>query len=188
MNFHKDILLIDLESTGLDPIKHEIIQLAAILLDKKTLKEKKFFTTYVRPIKWKTRDPEAMQVNKISYEQLKLAPKLDAVIAEFHALFDARKVIISHYGGPLDMDMLRAAYKKTGKKFEFDHHYFNLWALFFSYVSAHEKIFKKNKFTGFGLDDFIRYFKIRLPEDRHDALTDCRVEAEVLRKVMVALR
>src|SRR4051812_14401979 len=37
--FNKDILLLDIESTGTDVTKHEIIQLAAILLDKKTLKE-----------------------------------------------------------------------------------------------------------------------------------------------------
>ena len=35
MNFKKDLLLIDLETTGLDAGKHEIIQIAAILLDKK---------------------------------------------------------------------------------------------------------------------------------------------------------
>ena len=41
MNFERDILLIDTEFTGFDIDKHEIIQLAAVLLDKKTLKEKR---------------------------------------------------------------------------------------------------------------------------------------------------
>ena len=40
MNFYKDILLIDLETTGLDAGRHEIVQIAAVLLDKKTLKER----------------------------------------------------------------------------------------------------------------------------------------------------
>ena len=42
--FNKDLLVLDIESTGTDVTKHEIIQLAGILLDKKTLKEKKVFS------------------------------------------------------------------------------------------------------------------------------------------------
>jgi len=177
MNFKKDILLVDLESTGLDPSKHEIIQIAAILLDKKTLREKRFFNTYVKPQKWKNRDPQAMKINKIEFEQLKLAPLLKFAITEFNKYFNPRNVIFSHYGGPLDTDMMRAAYKKCNLKFEFDHHYFNLWGLFYSYMALKEKIFDKKKFAGFGLDDFLNYFEISVPDGRHDALTDCRVEA-----------
>jgi DNA polymerase III epsilon subunit-like protein len=187
MDFHKDILLIDLECTGLDSSKHEIIQIAAVLLDKKTLKEKRFFSTYVRPTKWKNRDPEAMAVNKIKHEQLKLAPSLGQAMDEFSKLFDPKKVILSHYGGPLDMDMMRTAYKKCHKNFTFDYHYFNLWGLFFSYMSAKDKVFHKKKFTGFSLDDLLAYFNVKIPDGRHDALTDCRVEAELLRNVMSKL-
>ena len=35
MNFKKDILLIDTEFSGFDIDKHEILQLSAVLLDKK---------------------------------------------------------------------------------------------------------------------------------------------------------
>ena len=43
MNFKRDILLIDTEFSGFDvPKKHDLLQIAAVLLDKKTLKEKKF--------------------------------------------------------------------------------------------------------------------------------------------------
>ena len=66
MDFKKDLLLIDIEATGLDPKRHEIIQLAGILLDKKTLKEKKSFNAYIRPRKWSVRDKASMKVNKIT--------------------------------------------------------------------------------------------------------------------------
>ena len=49
MNFKKDILLVDTEFTGFDLQKHELVQLAAVLLDKKTLKEKKVFSSFVKP-------------------------------------------------------------------------------------------------------------------------------------------
>jgi DNA polymerase-3 subunit epsilon len=183
MDFKKDILLIDLEMTGLDPAKQEIIQLGAILLDAKTLKEKKAFDTFVKPSKWKNRDHESMAVNKITWDQVKDAPSLKEVLKEFHQIFSPKKVVLAYYGGPIDMDFLRLAFKKAGIKWQFDYHFFNLWGLFFSYFAAHDKLKNNTKFTGFSLDDFIRNFKIKA-ENRHDALADCRAEAEVLRKVI----
>ncbi len=182
MNFNKDILLIDLEMTGLDSSKHEIIQLAAVLLDKKTLKEKEIFNTFIRPSKWANRDPESMKVNKIVLDSVKDAPSLKKVIGDFDQLF-GHNVVLAYYGGPADMDFLRAAYKKTGKKFLFDYHYFNLWGLFFSYLAAKNKLKNSKKFAGFSLDDFMKEFKLKSLQ-RHDALEDCRIEAEVLRRII----
>ena len=183
MNFKKDLLLIDLETTGLDSARHEIIQLAAIVLDKKTLKEKASFASFVRPAKWQTRDKESMTVNKISHDQVVAAPPLKKVLGEFEELFDYNEVIISYYGGPLDMDFLRLAYKKVGKKYKFDHHYFNLWGAFFVFLAAKNKLKNTGRFAGFTLDDIMKSFNIR-SGSRHDALEDCRVEAEVLRRVL----
>ena len=58
MDFKKDLLLIDLETTGLEAGRHEIIQVAAVLLDKKTLKEKEAFSSYVKPVNWQRRDKD----------------------------------------------------------------------------------------------------------------------------------
>lgn len=187
MNFKKDILLIDLETTGLDASKHEIIQLGAVLLDGKTLKEKKVFNTFIRSTGWKNRDPESMLVNGISKDQLEGAPSLKEVIKEFEELFPSGKVILAYYGGPVDMDFLRAAYKKLKKIWKFDYHYFNLWGLFFSYLASRNKLRNQKKFTGFSLDDFMKEFKLK-SENRHDALEDCRIEAEIFRRVMAHLK
>jgi len=187
MDFKKDILLIDLEFTGIEPGRHEIIQLAAVLLDKKTLKEKKAFDSYIKPKKWKHRDPESMKVNNISFDQVKDAPSLAEVIADFEKLFDPKKVILSYYGGPLDMDFLRAAYKQVKKPFLFDYHYFNLWGVFFAYMAVSGRLKDRKKFAGFSLDDFMEEFKLT-SMSRHDALEDCRIEAEVLRRVIANIQ
>jgi DNA polymerase III subunit epsilon len=184
MNFKKDILLIDLETTGLDASKQEIIQLAAVLLDKKTLKEKEVFDTYVRPSAWTKRNPESMKINGIAWEQVKDAPTLKKVLEDFHQLFGT-DVVLAYYGGPVDMDFLRAAYKKIGKKFLFDYHYFNLWPVFFTYLAVRNKLKNSKKFTGFTLEDFMKEFKLT-SDNRHDALEDCRIEAEILRRVLKA--
>ncbi|MDE2311779.1 MAG: 3'-5' exonuclease [Patescibacteria group bacterium] len=182
MNFKKDILLIDLETTGLDSSRHEIIQLAAILLDKKSLAEKEVFCTYLKPTAWQRRDPKSMKINGITLKQVQGAPSLKEAIAGFEAAF-GRDVVLAYYGGPVDMDFLRAAYKKIKRPFLFDYHYFNLWGVFYAYLAAKNKLKNGKKFTGFTLDDFMKEFKLT-SSDRHDALEDCRLEAEILRRVI----
>jgi DNA polymerase-3 subunit epsilon len=183
MNFHKDLLLIDLETTGLDASRQEIIQLSAILLDKKTLKEKSFFNAYAKPVKWAQRNKESMRINGIKKEWLNAAPSLSSVLKEFNKKFNASEVILSYYGGPVDMDFLRAAYYKHKIKWQFDYHYFNLWAYFYAVLAGKNQLKNKKKFTGFSLEDLMKKFKIK-SQSRHDGLEDCRIEAEVLRKLI----
>src|SRR5579864_5472585 len=188
MNFKRDILLIDLEFSGFDLQKHEILQFGAVLLDKKTLKEKKAFSSFVRPTKWKYRDRESMAVNKISFDMVRSAPPLKEVIAEFERVF-GHNVILAAYVGFNDKRFLMEGYRRAGKKFLFDYHYFDLWPLFYAYLAKGNKLKSKKDFAGFGLEFLIKMFKIKIDESSlHDALVDCRVEAEVLRKVMQSLK
>jgi DNA polymerase-3 subunit epsilon len=183
MNFKKDLLLVDLETTGLDASKQEIIQLSAILLDKKTLKEKSFFNAYARPVKWAQRNLESMKVNGIKKDWLDSAPPLKTVLKQFRKQFKASQVILSYYGGPVDMDFLRAAYYKHKIKWQFDYHYFNLWVYFYAHLAAKNQLKNKKKFSGFSLEDLMKKYKIK-SSNRHDGLEDCRIEAEVLRKLI----
>lgn len=188
MNFKRDILLIDLEFSGFDLQKHEILQIAAVLLDKKTLKEKKVFSSFVRPTKWQHRDRESMAVNKISFESVKAAPPLKEVIKEFDRVF-GHNVIQAAYVGFNDKRFLMDAYKKAGLKYGFDYHFFDLWPLFYGYLAAGNKLKSKKDFAGFGLESLIKMFNIKIKKNQlHDALVDCRAEAEVLRKVMERLK
>lgn len=184
MNFKHDLLLVDLETTGLDVTKHEIIQIGAVLLDKKTLKEKKALASFVRPAKWKNRDRESMEVNGIKWEQVKKAPGLKTFLNQINKSFNPKSVILSYYGGPLDMDFLRVAYRRVGLKWQFDYHYLNLWGVFYAFLAARGQLKNRKKFTGFSLEDLINRFKISDLGLRHDALGDCRIEAEVLRRIL----
>ncbi len=182
-SFKKDLLLVDLEMTGLDVSKHEIIQVSAILLDKKTLQEKAFFNAYAKSQKWKNRDLESMKINGIRKEWLDNAPSLKEVLKQFNSKFNHKDVIFAYYGGPLDVDFLRAAYKSAGLKWEFDYHYFNLWAFFYGLLASKNLLKNSKKFTGFSIEDLMKKYKIKSSK-RHDGLEDCRIEAEILRKII----
>lgn len=183
MNFKNDLLLVDLEMTGLDPEKQEIIQLSAVLLDKKTLAEKSYFNSYIKPQKWQNRDLQSMEVNKIKYEWLKNAPGLKQVLQSFSKKYKPSSVTLAYYGGPLDMDFLRAGYKKAALKWQFDYHYFNLWAFFYGLLATKEKLKNSKKFTGFAVEDLMKEYKLK-SDSRHDGLEDCRLEAEILRRII----
>lgn len=185
MDFNKDILLIDTEFTGFDLNKHEILQIAAVLLDKKNLKEKKHFNSFIKPDpkRWKHRSPAAMAVNRITMEQLKKAPSLKTVIRKFDKTF-GHNVIQAFYVGYNDKRFLMESYRRAGLKWKFDYHYFELWGLFYPFLAVKNKLNNIKDFAGFGIESLLKIFKIKQPENLHDALTDCRVEAEILRKVI----
>lgn len=180
--FNKDLLLIDIEATGLDVDRHEMIQLAAVLLDRTTLREKKHFSSFIRPVHWKTRQPKAMEVNKISYDTVKQAPLLKTVIRKFRKTFPPQTVILANYGGILDITFLRKAFKQSAVPYIYDYHIFNLWGLFYTYLAKQKKLRNKKKFAGFGLENLAQIFSLNM--QTHDALDDCRLEAEILRKIL----
>jgi DNA polymerase III epsilon subunit-like protein len=185
--FNHDILILDIEATGTDVTRHEMIQLAAVLLDKKTLKEKAFFNSYIKPEHWKNRMPEAMKVNGISWEQVKDAPSMRSVLQKFTKQFGTH-VLPTTYGGNLDIVFLPAAYRQAKLKFPFDYHTFNFWALCYTYMAKRKKLTNKKRFAGFRLEEVAKDLKVPVPESRHDALVDCRFEAAVLRKLVTVLK
>jgi DNA polymerase III epsilon subunit-like protein len=185
--FNKDLLVFDIEATGVDVTKHEIIQLAAILLDKKTLKEKKSFTTFVKPKNWKKRDPEAMAINGISWEQLKDAPDMKTVLKKFGKTFGS-DAIPSNYGGNLDIIFLPAAYRSVKMKYPFEYHTFNMWPLFYAFMAKHNQLKNRKRYVGFSLEDVGDFLKVPRQDGRHDALVDCYYEADVLRAVLKKLK
>lgn len=188
MDFKKDILLIDTELTGLDAEKHEIIQLAAVLLDRKSLKEKSYFNSYIRPKRWRVRDPEAMKVNGLKLETLKNAPSLAEVVRAFTKRFDGQKVLLAAYVGWIDKRFLLKAFERSGVRWPFDYHYLDVWSLAYGVWGSRGKLKNRKEFAGFNLEDLLKAYKIQLPGSHHDALFDCRAEAEVFRQIVKGMR
>lgn len=188
MNFKKDILLIDTELTGLNADRHEIVQLAAVLLDRKNLKEKDYFNSYVRPKRWRVRDPEAMKVNGLKLETLQNAPSLIEVIRAFSKRFDGRKVLLAAYVGWIDKRFLLKAFESSGVKWPFDYHYLDVWSLAYGVWGSQGKLNNRREFAGFNLEDLLKKYQIHLPGNHHDTLFDCRAEAEIFRRLIKSIR
>ncbi len=184
--FNKDLLLLDIEATGIDVTKHEIIQLAAVLLDKKTLREKKSFNLFAKPVNWNKRSLEAMSVNKIDWEQVKSAPNLKSVLQKFNHTF-GKNVIPTTYGGNLDIIFLPAAYRSVKMRYPFEYHTFNIWPLCYTYMAKRGQLKNTKRFVGFTLENIGDYLGVSRLPGRHDALVDCRYEADILRSLLKAI-
>lgn len=185
--FHRDILLIDIEATGVELTKHELIELGAVLIDKKSLKIKKTFESFIKPRHWNKRDPEAMAVNGIKWDELKSAPNAKTVLQKFLKTFGT-KHILANYGTILDTALLRKAFRDAKLSYPYDYHVFDIWPLCFLYMAKTKSLRNQKKFSGFALEEIAYQLNVKIPKDRHSALADCLLEAEVLRKLVKKLK
>jgi DNA polymerase-3 subunit alpha (Gram-positive type) len=184
--FNKDLLVIDLEATGLDSTKHEIIQIGAVLLDKKTLKEKDYFSTYIKPKKWKNKSAPAMKVNKIAWEMLKSAPSLKLGLIKMEKHFHSNEVIIANYGSTFDIEFLKKGFRDIKRKYPYEYHVFNIWPLCYTYAAKHKLLKNTKRFTKFRLEDLAHHFKLPF-KNHHDALADARIEGQILQNIIKTL-
>ena len=132
---HRKVLVIDVEATGLDPVKNACIEVGAVLLDE-TLEPIDDYSSLIAPWEGAQIDPKAMAVHNISLKELRKARDVRSVVEEFHARFcsDSSVPIIAGWNVWFDVAFLRALYDRTEIKWPFSHRFLDVQAivLFFS--------------------------------------------------------
>lgn len=163
------LTVFDVETTGLDPRKDRIIEIAGIRIEDGVIDETKTFLTLVnpeRPIPW-----EARQVNKIRDEDVTKAPTIDQVLPKF--LEFAQGTILVAHNAQFDMGFLEVEKE-----------------LCWGFVDLPECLctmrLSQNVFAGeygHSLDAVARRLQLTLPEHRHRALPDVILTAHALTKM-----
>lgn len=177
MRFKKDILVIDFETTDGRPKYAKPIQMAAVLLDKTTLKEKKSFSSYIHQ-DLKNANPRSLKVHGITENDLKDAPTQKEVIQMFLDEFGT-DVFICCWTTLLDIKMLENMMESIGHELmEYDYHILDLWPIIYVYFA------KQNKGNIYRSEETFREFGLP-SRSNHNALEDCRHSAEVLRKIVL---
>jgi len=177
MKFVKDILLIDFETTNIDPEKAKPLQIAAVLLDKEDLKEKNSFSSFIKQ-DLSDASPQALKVNGITPEKLIGALSQNEVINQFIEKFGS-DVLLSSWVQYLDRAMLHKMIKDANldPKFYDYYHYLDIWPLGYAYLT------KQGYKGGITSDEMFSAFEVP-PRGTHDALEDCLITADILRKIM----
>ena len=57
-----DLCFVDVETTGLDPVRHELLELAAVRVDRHTLEPLDHVSVKVRPERLADAEPKALEV------------------------------------------------------------------------------------------------------------------------------
>ncbi|KKN18727.1 hypothetical protein LCGC14_0952880 [marine sediment metagenome] len=113
---------IDLETTGLFPNQHAVIQIACLIFI-----DWKFATSFklnIRPFPEDTIDDRALKVNGVTREELKTftEPKkalsiIKSHLSDIQVMDKTDKYLFYAYNAPFDSDFLRAFFKKCGDRY-----------------------------------------------------------------------
>ena len=178
MKFARDLLLIDLKTTGPDFHKDLPLQLSAVLLDKDNLLEKSYFNSYIKHYFSQSTNDRIVQILGINKDIWMASPNLKTVLTKFQEQFPFNVIISSH--NITNVNFLREAFHRANLSYEYDYHILELWSLGFFFL-AKQNIKKVPTAETLG-----SYFKLRL-ENPNDALSTSRYLAEILRKLAKGL-
>ena len=108
----------DLECTGLEPERHEIIQIARVVIDtvKKTMIPGLTTSEYIQPTRWDQRDHLAMEVNGLTIEKLQ-AEGISAKLAleDFGRGVNWSETVLAAWGADFETKFLRDAFRRIDR-------------------------------------------------------------------------
>lgn len=180
----KHLIIIDVETTGTNIEKSSIIQLGAVIFNKKGYMEDKEFSQHILPYnpEWSA---EAEAVHKISFGTLqKIGEPLEKVIVDFETwLYDFCKcydVWLAQWGANFDVPLLKKAYEKINRPFPFHYRTFDV-ASIVRYEMAKNGALRMS--CGEGI--CAGYFGIEVEQYKeHDALYDAKLSGLMLEAIV----
>ena len=167
MKFPKDILLIDFEGFKFPK------QIGAVLLDKNTLEEKDFYSSYI----YGDMGSEKSLKSGITQEMLNGAPT-QAQVGKI--IFDkfGTEIMLASFVSDLDLRHFRTLMTSADiDSKQYDYHILDIWPVAYIHLL-------KNGYAGkINSEEIFQAFGAK-PRELHDALEDCRIAADVLRKLL----
>lgn len=166
MKFIKDILLIDFEG------RYDPTQVGVVLLDKNTLEEKDNYSSYIfTDLKGRIGTKSG-----ITQEMLNGAPSQAEVGKDIVERF-GMNYLIGSWVANLDTRHFITIMSAAGYAWEqFDYHVFDIWP------AAYLHLIKQGYEGSISSEDIFQEFGAK-PRGLHDALDDCRIAADVLRRI-----
>lgn len=116
----RPLAITDIETTGLNPDFHEIIEIGLVLVDQRTLRVIDTFESKVMPRHPERMSPQAQKLNGFDAAQWVGAPDLAAVLRSFAAL--TPKAMFTAWNVTFDWPFMRRAFEQTGVQHQMDYH------------------------------------------------------------------
>jgi DNA polymerase III epsilon subunit-like protein len=169
MKCHNKVLVFDLETTGLDPARHAVIEIGAVLLDE-NLAPVDEYSSLVSIWEGAEIMPESMAVNGIPLDELRHAPDLRAAVGEFHRKFGSADPLpwLAGWNVWFDIAFLKAHYERVEMRWPFSYHFLDVQSL----------ILFQSRLRGASLSATVR--SMLGEKQTHRAIDDARQTASVL--------
>ena len=174
----RDLAFIDLETTGLDPARHEIIEAAVIRVDGETLAEIDHTDVRVLPERIEDASPVALRINGYTPDAWKDAASQAQALEWITPLLDG--AVLGGHNPGFDRAFLEAACRRTGIMPAWDHHLLDTASLAWPLLASGE-------LAGLSLDAVCAHLGI-VRKERHRALADAADSLEVARRMIPAIQ
>ena len=177
--FSRPLIVVDVETTGIDPANDAVVQIAACKLDAAGHLQEPPFMTYVRPER--PISATAHAIHGLSLHDLQMAPPVAEAIHAFDAYARPDAVLCGH-NIAFDAAFLRAAYTSAGKAYPFDYHMLDVWSISFFILGTQGVHLRSHT-----LSALCELYGIPRGQ-KHDALEDVRATASILHHMLAAVR
>lgn len=172
----RDLVFVDLETTGLSFLEHEIIQVGCLVVDGVRFEVKSEYEAKVKPEHLERASPKALEINGFSEEGWREALSLKDVL--FRVVGIAPGGMITGWNVSFDWAFLEKGFREFGIESRFDYHRIDVMSI------AYSRLLGKREVLGLGMRKVASAFGIVLPEE-HDAMSDIKATYEIFRKLMV---
>lgn len=174
----RPIAITDLETTGLSPEHHEIIEIALLLVSPESLTVLDSWEAKVRAHHLSTADPVALKVNQYREEEWSDSVSLRDALGEYARR--TRDAVLLAHNVSFDWSFLIAASDKTGIPLSLHYHRLDLLSIAYAILHGNKEV------GSMRLTDLANYFHVINPQP-HRAMGDTFTAFEVLKKLL-ALR
>ena len=185
-----NLVFIDLETTGLDPGVHEIIEIGGMVARQvprvsvsagvkrgAELEIIEEFEFKIKPEHLELAEPEALRINGYNDAEWLFAPDLKKVLETISSKIKDAVMVAQNV--TFDWSFLNQAFKKTGIKNPMHYHKLDLISLAFA------KLYDNERLQRFSLQALAEHFGIK-NERAHTALADVRATVEIYKKLLDA--
>ncbi len=126
----RPLAITDIETTGLDSSVHEIIDLAVLIVDQKSLRVRTQYTARVKPLHVRTGAKRALEVAGYSPSAWRTAVDLETALTVYSQ--KAADAIFVSYNVFLAYSFLDAGFKSTGVEDPTEYHRLDIFSLAWS--------------------------------------------------------
>lgn len=186
---NKNFIIFDCETTGLSSQENEIIELAAVSVDSRSLEIKEQFNSRVKPLKPKNWSSKAEEIHGITLQDLDDAPHPKIVFKDFCAFVDKNNYKGDIWNAPIPVghnvqfdlgfiDIWCKKYKRWDKNrdkqklFSWMPEYLDTMHLMFYWC------YDTGKISNLKLDSMIELLQMK-KRKKHSALEDVKITAKI---------